>query len=242
MVLARHGESVANAAGVFTGWLDVSLTARGRVEAGHLGRTLVGAGIIPEVVYTSTLARCSETAASVVGEIGRVGGGVTIEHRRDLDERHYGSLTGRSKSQVHAEVGDTLFGEFRNSLSTPPPPLTAVDLARLTRDRWPCDRLSILGVLSESLGDVVVRARRVWEHELRPDLEASRTVVVVGHGNSLRALMVTIDTLDQTELSRRRVATGVPLVYDFDADMRPVVRGGRLIGGAEHAGDRGVVL
>jgi len=228
-VLVRHGQSTTNASGVFTGWLDVSLTARGRAEAVRAGRVLAGLGVAPDVVYTSTLARTATTARLVLAQQA---GRPPVRPDGRLDERHYGALTGRLKQAVLEEVGRQRFDDWRNSLSAAPPPLTAEGLRGLARAGWPTDRLLSTGVLTESLGDVVARVVPFWEEVLAPGLVAGRTVLVVAHGNSLRALLVFLDRLTQDELSARRLPTGLPLRYRFTDALRPLARGGEVLGPA----------
>lgn len=119
LVLVRHGQSTTNASGVFTGWLDVPLTARGRAEAVRAGRVLAGLGVTPDVVHTSTLARTVTTAGLVIAQLA---GRPPVRPDGRLDERHYGALTGRSKQAVRQEVGRARFDDWRNSLTAAPPP------------------------------------------------------------------------------------------------------------------------
>ena len=227
LVLVRHGQSTTNAAGVFTGWLDVPLTVRGRVEAVRAGRVLATHSVTPDVVHTSTLARTVTTAGLVLAPLA---GHPPVHPDGRLDERHYGALTGRSKQVVRQEVGRVRFDDWRNSLITAPPPLTGRGLRELTEAGWPTDRLLSTGVHAESLGDVVARVTPFWEQVLRPGLVTGRTVLVVAHGNSLRALLVVLDRLTQEELSALRLPTGVVLRYRFTDALRPLVRGGQLLG------------
>ncbi len=229
LVLLRHGQSTTNAAGVFTGWLDVPLTARGRAEAVRAGRVLAGYGVTPDVVHTSTLDRTATTAGLVLAQQA---GHPPIQPDGRLDERHYGALTGRSKQAVQQEVGLQRFDEWRNSLTAAPPPLTGQGLRGLVRAGWPTGRLLSAGVRTESLGDVVARVAPFWEEVLTPGLVAGRTVLVVAHGNSLRALAVVLDRLTQDELSAVRLPTGVVLRYRFTDALRPLVRGGQVLGPA----------
>ncbi|KQR99997.1 2,3-bisphosphoglycerate-dependent phosphoglycerate mutase [Williamsia sp. MIQD14] len=228
LVIVRHGESVTNAARVFTGWLDVELTLRGRSEAGRVGRTLAETDCIPDIIHTSTLSRSQESARLICEALPRSLDARITAHR-SLDERHYGAFTGRDKSEVLGAVGPEFFDEARNSLIVPPPPLSGNDLARLRDSRWPSSRLSLTGILTESLGDVVLRVSRFWQETLSSELGAGATVLVVAHGNSLRALLVVIEHLSQSELAARRLGTGEPLLYRFGHNSSPTVHGGETM-------------
>ncbi len=227
-MIVRHGESVTNAAGVFTGWLDVELTMRGRSEATGVGEILAGNDCIPHIVHTSTLSRSRESARLICEALPRSSDARITAHR-SLDERHYGAFTGRDKSEVRDAVGPEFFGEARNSLTVSPPPLSGDDMARLRNSRWPSSRLSLTGIVTESLGDVVLRVSRFWQEMLSSQLGTGATVLVVAHGNSLRALLVVIEHLSQAELSARRLRTGEPLLYRFGHDLFPTVYGGETM-------------
>lgn len=227
LVVLRHGQSASNAAGVFTGWLDPALTGRGRAEAAAAGRVLAAVGVAADVVHTSTLVRAAVTAELVVAAQP---GGPSVRRDDRLDERHYGALTGHGKASVLRTVGQGRFDTWRNSLTTAPPPLTDAGALNLARGPWPASRLLPMGVRTESLGDVVHRVVPFWEQVLAPDLARGRTVCVVAHGNSLRALLMFLDRLTQDELSQLRLPTGVPLWYQFTDELRPLVRGGEVLG------------
>jgi 2,3-bisphosphoglycerate-dependent phosphoglycerate mutase len=222
LILLRHGQSVANAAGVFTGWLDVELTAEGRREAVAAGRCLAAAGVHPDVVHTSLLSRAIVTADLVINQLP--GPAPSAGRTWRLNERHYGALTGLRKADVRAEVGETLYVEWRNSLQVAPPPLTPAGLRRLSAGPWPTWALAGNPTATESLGDVVARVVPYWLNTIAPRLAAGSTVLVVAHGNSLRALVAYLDHLSQAELSAFRLPTAKPVLYTFTDALVPLPR------------------
>lgn len=209
LVLLRHGESTTNASGVFTGLLDVELTDRGRQQAVAAGRLLHDFGFTPRVVYTSELRRAVDTTALIVAAIsGTSAAGVSVRQSSVLAERHYGALTGQSKAGVGARAGRALVAAWRNSSSTRPPPITEQDLARLRREGWPLTALLASPLRSESLNDVKDRVRPFAHDRLLPHLSAGEDVLVVAHGNSLRALAAELAGLDTSQLAALRIAAG----------------------------------
>jgi 2,3-bisphosphoglycerate-dependent phosphoglycerate mutase len=227
LVLLRHGESEWNAEGLFTGWVDVSLSARGAAEAAHAGVLIADAGLRPDVVHTSVLTRAIQTANGALESAGLAW--LPVRRSWRLNERHYGALQGKDKAQTRLEYGDEQFMLWRRSYDVPPPPLAdddplsqAVDprYALLTDDLRP---------RTECLRDVVHRLLPYWHDVIVPDLAAGRTVLVVAHGNSLRALVMHLDGIGETEISELNIPTGIPLRYDLDADFAPVVPRGQYL-------------
>lgn len=226
-MLLRHGESTYNAEGRFTGLLDVPLTERGRDEARRAARLLTCADIVPDLIYTSVLARARETAAIVQS---------TLDQRRipahavwQLDERNYGALTGLTKSDVLAEHGPELFVQWRRTLTGQPPPMDEDLLRRIRQQPAFRHQPSQAVTATESLDDVRRRVRSFWLARLHGDLRHGATVLVVAHGNSLRALCVVLDHLTDAEIVDLNIPTGYPLLYEFDEQLRPRVRGGRYL-------------
>lgn len=215
LVLIRHGQSPTNASGVFTGWLDVGLTQAGRCEAVLVGRSLTAANLAPDVVYTSDLDRAITTADLLLSQFPRhrLPADLPRETCGQLIERHYGALTGRRKVEVRAEVGEVLYNQWRNSLTVAPPALTPTGLLQLQAAGWPAHKLSGSPALSESLGDVIARVRPVLDQCLRPQVEGGATVLVVAHGNSLRALVSASSGLTAEEVARLRIPTRQPVVF-----------------------------
>ncbi|MFF1259509.1 2,3-diphosphoglycerate-dependent phosphoglycerate mutase [Streptomyces sp. NPDC058321] len=220
LVLLRHGESVWNAQDRFAGWADVPLSARGRTQARSCGEQLAAAALLPDIVHTSLLRRAISTADVALDAVDRH----WIDVRRSwrLNERHYGALQGRCRKQVRDEFGDELFLRWRRSWDVPPP---AGSMSRQETEA----RYRGLGVpipAAESLKDVHTRLLPYWEAAIVPDLRANRTVLVVAHGNTLRALIKLIDGLGDEAIGGLDIPTGVPLHYRLDHALRPLAPGG----------------
>jgi 2,3-bisphosphoglycerate-dependent phosphoglycerate mutase len=215
LVLLRHGESTANAAGLFTGILDAPLSDRGAAEARSAAALLAVAGLTPDVVFTSVLQRARRTADIVVGELQPRPASPRADWR--LNERNYGALTGRSKADVRGEFGEAQFLAWRRSVNTAPPPLSDEDFAA-TRDSLlfrslPAEALT----RTEALNQVMARVGRFHVERVLPLLRLGRIVLVVAHGNSLRAYCAVLDGLDDHAIHRLNLPTGHPLVYRFAA-------------------------
>ena len=226
LVLLRHGESEWNAKNLFTGWVDVDLSERGRAEALQGGELLTGAGLLPDVVHTSLLRRAITTANLALDRADRH----WIPVRRDwrLNERHYGALQGKDKKQTLEEFGEEQFLLWRRSYDTPPPPIEADDEFSQAADL----RYGGLGDAmprTECLKDVVTRLIPYWENEIRGDLRDGKVVLVAAHGNSLRALVKHLDGISDEAIAALNIPTGMPLLYELDDDFAPVTRGGRYL-------------
>ncbi|PFG39987.1 2,3-bisphosphoglycerate-dependent phosphoglycerate mutase [Georgenia soli] len=228
LVLVRHGESVGNALEIFTGVLDLDLTPAGEEACRVAGDRLAGAGFAPDLVVTSELARGRRTAALVRAALGST---APVVRTWRLNERNYGALSGHLKAEVLAEHGRELFLHWRRSYAGRPPALDEATLA-LWRRLPPFDRLPTEALTpTESLADVVTRLRP-WLPELRAHLAGGRNVLVVAHGNSLRALCALLDDLGPAELAALNLPNARPLRYDLvdDGDrLRPLVRGGTYL-------------
>jgi len=223
LVLLRHGESEWNAKNLFTGWVDVGLTARGEAEARRGGELLVQTGLLPDVLHTSVQRRAIRTAEISLEAADRQW--VPVRRSWRLNERHYGALQGKDKAQVREEYGDEQFMLWRRSYDVPPPPLPDDDEWSQVGDPRYADLLDALP-RTECLADVVVRMLPYWYDALVPDLRIGRVVLVVAHGNSLRALVKHLDGLTDEEVVGLNVPTGIPLRYDLDEAMRPLTPGG----------------
>jgi len=226
LVLLRHGESVWNARNLFTGWVDVDLSDKGRTEAVAGGRMLTEAGVLPDVVHTSVLRRAITTANLALDAADRH----WIPVRRDwrLNERHYGDLQGKDKKQTMEEFGEEQFMLWRRSYDTPPPPIAADNANSQEGD----PRYAGLGdamPATECLKDVVARLIPYWENEIQTDLKAGKVVLVAAHGNSLRALVKHLDGIGDDEIAALNIPTGMPLVYELDDSFAPVTPGGRYL-------------
>ncbi|WP_326635400.1 phosphoglyceromutase [Streptosporangium sp. NBC_01755] len=227
LVLLRHGESEWNAKGLFTGWVDAGLSAKGEEEAQRGGRLLLDAGVRPDVVHTSLLTRAIQTANLALGAADLLWLPVSRSWR--LNERHYGALQGKDKAQTRAEFGDEQFTLWRRSYDVPPPVIAADDEFSQVGDPRYALLPSELLPRTECLKDVVERMLPYWYDQIVPDLAAGRSVLVVAHGNSLRALVKHLDGIGDDEIAGLNIPTGIPLRYELDADFRPVVKGGRYL-------------
>lgn len=233
LVLLRHGQSTANAAGLFTGWWDVDLTGVGRDEARHAARLLVARQWAPDAIFLSPLRRARQTVEIVLEEIGCPDSTTVVCPQ--LTGRAYGALTGRSKTEICRIFGAERSQRWRRSLTGRPPRLSDVDPARWAgtgieatdADVAPAARA--VADHCESLADVITRVR-AWEQErLLPCLDARRRVLVVAHGNSLRALITLLDDLDPAQTEALNIPTGQPLRYAVDDDGRPHPRSSRYL-------------
>jgi 2,3-bisphosphoglycerate-dependent phosphoglycerate mutase len=224
LLLLRHGESTANADDVFGGWLDFPLTNRGRDQAATAGRLIRDAGLTPAALHTSLLTRAIDTAKIAVSETHS--NNVTEQRSWRLNERHYGALQGRPRSAVRKEFGAELFGDWRRSYHLAPPAIGPDDPIHPRHDAryaaLPPNELPV----SESLAAVRRRLMPYWQDAIAADLSAGRVTLVVAHGNSLRALCMHLDGLTPERVRTLHIPTGVPLRYDLDDTLTPVVSGG----------------
>ena len=225
LVLLRHGESVWNAEGLFTGWVDVGLSKQGFAEAEHAGELLASSGLRPGVVHTSVLTRAIQTANAALETADL--GWLPVRRSWRLNERHYGGLQGKNKAQVRAEYGDEQFMAWRRSYDVPPPPIADDDPLSQARDPRYALLPGDLMPRTECLRDVVWRMLPYWYDAIVPELAASRTVLVVAHGNSLRALVMHLDGLTREQVLELEIPTGVPLLYELATDG--TVRGKRYL-------------
>jgi len=227
LVLLRHGESEWNSKGLFTGWVDVGLAEKGRQEAAAAGRMLVDSGLRPGVVHTSLLTRAISTANGALEAAGL--GWLPVSRSWRLNERHYGALQGKDKAQTREEFGDEQFMTWRRSYDVPPPPIADDDPLSQASDPRYASLPPELRPRTECLRDVVDRLLPYWYDAIVPDLAAGRTVLVVAHGNSLRALVKHLDKISDATIAELNIPTGIPLRYDLDDSYAPVVAGGRYL-------------
>lgn len=231
LILLRHGQSIWNLENLFTGWTDVGLTPKGEDEAREAGRLMVAEGLNPDVMHTSVLKRAIDTADLAVAEAGWT----NLTTRRDwrLNERHYGALQGLDKKETADKFGDDQVLKWRRGYDTPPPALELDDERHPSHD----ERYAALDPedlpATECLADVVERMIPYWENEIVPDLAEGKTVLVVAHGNSLRALVKELDDISEDDIVGLNIPTGIPLVYELDDDMSPV--SSRYLGDADAA-------
>jgi 2,3-bisphosphoglycerate-dependent phosphoglycerate mutase len=224
LVLLRHGESEWNAKNLFTGWVDVPLSEKGRVEAVRGGELLTAAGVAPDVLHTSLLRRAITTANLALDAADRHW--IEVKRSWRLNERHYGALQGKNKTQIRDEYGEDQFMVWRRSYDTPPP---VIELgSQYSQDGDPRYAGAPL-VRAEALKNVLERALPYWLEAIVPDLAAGKTVLVAAHGNSLRALVKHLDGISDEAIAGLNIPTGIPLVYELDEDLRPLNPGGAYL-------------
>lgn len=225
LILLRHGESQWNALNLFTGWVDVDLTDKGRAEATRAGELIAALETQPDVVYTSLLRRAITTANLALDTADRHW--IPVRRSWRLNERHYGALQGLDKAETKAKYGEEQFMKWRRSYDTPPPPIEKG--STYSQDADPRYAEIDGGPLTECLADVVARFVPYYEQQIVPDLQAGKTVLIAAHGNSLRALVKYLDGMSDDAVVALNIPTGVPLRYDLGADLRPLVAGGTYL-------------
>ena len=229
LVLIRHGESEWNKENRFTGWTDVDLSDKGCREARRSGKTLLKDGFTFDLAYTSVLKRAVRTLQLVLDEMDLLWLPVIKSWR--LNERHYGALQGLNKADTAEKYGEEQVKIWRRSYDITPPPLTLQD------PRWPGRDPRYAGLssaeipLTESLKETVARFLPYWEKEIAPQILAGKRVLIVAHGNSLRALVKHLDQMGEHEIVSLNIPTGIPLVYDLDDNLKPT--GHRYLGDAK---------
>ena len=228
LVLLRHGESAWNAENLFTGWVDVGLTERGLTEAVRAGELLAEHNLLPDVLHTSLLKRAIATAGNAVGTCDRQW--VQVRRSWRLNERHYGALQGKNKAQIREKYGEEQFMIWRRSYDTPPPPIDDDDDYSQVGDPRYAALAPEIVPRTECLKDVVERFLPYWYDAIVPDLRTGQTVLVVAHGNSIRALVKHLDDISDEEITGVNIPTGIPLRYDLDAStLKPTTSGGSYL-------------
>ncbi len=227
LVLLRHGESEWNAANLFTGWVDVSLTARGCAEATRGGELIAERGLLPDVLHTSVLSRAIQTANLCLETAQR--SWLPVRRSWRLNERHYGALQGKDKKATLETYGEEQFMLWRRSYDTPPPPIDDSDeFSQVDDVRYAHLPPEILP-RTECLADVVDRMLPYWYDAIVPDLRSRATVLVTAHGNSLRALVKHLDGISEQAVLDLNIPTGIPLLYELGPDMGPLRVGGEYL-------------
>ncbi|PFH09304.1 2,3-bisphosphoglycerate-dependent phosphoglycerate mutase [Collimonas sp. PA-H2] len=220
IVLMRHGESTWNLANRFTGWVDVDLTDKGVAEARQAGQLLLQAGFTFDLAYTSVLKRAIRTLWGTLDEMDLMW--LPVKHHWRLNERHYGALQGLNKAETAAKYGDEQVMVWRRSYDTPPMPLDPNDprtsyadprYAGLKREEIP---------LTECLKDTVARVLPFWNDEIAPSIRSGKRIIISAHGNSLRALIKMLDGISDEDIVGLNIPNGQPLVYELDADLKPI--------------------
>ena len=225
LILPRHGESEWNARNLFTGWVDVDLTDKGRAEAARAGELIAEGDRLPDVVYTSLLRRAITTANLALDRADRHW--IPVHRNWRLNERHYGALQGLDKAETKDRYGEEQFMAWRRSYDTPPPPIEKGSAYSQDTDPRYADIDG--GPLTECLADVVARFVPYFENTFASDLRAGKTVLIAAHGNSLRALVKYLDGMSDESVVGLNIPTGIPLRYDLDAGLRPVLPGGTYL-------------
>lgn len=226
LILLRHGESEWNAKNLFTGWVDVRLSALGETEARRGGALLKEKGLLPDVLHTSLLRRAIHTAQLALDECDRHW--IPVHRTWRLNERHYGALQGKDKKETLATYGDEQFKLWRRSFDVPPPPIEDNDQYSQARD----PRYKDLGAdmpRTECLKDVVNRMLPYLNNEIAADLRTGKTVLVAAHGNSIRAIVKHLACISDSDIAEVNIPTGIPLLYTFDDDFEPVVKMGEYL-------------
>jgi 2,3-bisphosphoglycerate-dependent phosphoglycerate mutase len=220
LVLIRHGESTWNLENRFTGWTDVPLTDTGVQQARQAGRLLREGGWEFDVAYTSVLKRAVWTLWHALDEMERTW--LPVLHDWRLNERHYGGLQGLNKADMAKQYGDEQVLIWRRSYDTPPPALEASD-PRSERSDPRYARLDAAQVpLTECLKDTVARVLPCWDERLAPAIKSGQRIVIAAHGNSIRALVKYLDKIGDDDIVGVNIPNGIPLVYELDAELRPL--------------------
>ena len=221
LILCRHGESEWNLENRFTGWADVDLSPKGEQEAKDAGLTLKHEQLSFDLAYTSVLKRATRTLWIMLEEMGLTW--IPVINAWELNERHYGALQGLNKSQVAAEYGEEQVQIWRRSYDTPPPPLNNDD------ERHPRFEIRYAGVsdlpASESLKDTLLRVKPYWQTKIIPSLLGNQDVLIVAHGNSLRAMVKMIENISDKAIMDFNIPTGIPLAYEFNENLKPIKQG-----------------
>jgi 2,3-bisphosphoglycerate-dependent phosphoglycerate mutase len=220
IVFMRHGESTWNLDNRFTGWTDVDLTAKGQAEALQAGKLLQQAGFNFDLAYTSVLKRAIRTLWLTLDAMDLMW--VPVKHNWRLNERHYGALQGLDKAETAAKYGDAQVLVWRRSYDTPPDALDPSDERASTHDPRYAALLPEQIPLTECLKDTVARVMPVWDDEIAPAIRSGKQILVSAHGNSLRALIKMLDGISDADIVGLNIPNGQPLVYELDADLKPL--------------------
>ncbi len=229
LILIRHGQSIWNVENLFTGWHDVDLSGLGRAEAAQAGRELQAEGLAPAIAFTSVLKRAIRTLWIILDATDRMWTPVIRDWR--LNERHYGALQGLNKAQTVERHGEAQVKIWRRSYDIPPPALTLDDPRHPRFDTRYAGVDPRLLPATESLKDTLARVQPFWQTRIAPELSAGKDVLVVAHGNSLRALVKMLDAMPESEIVEFNIPTGIPILYELDDRLQS--RGRRFLGDAQ---------
>lgn len=220
IVLMRHGESTWNLENRFTGWTDVDLTEKGIAEGKHAGKLLKEAGFSFDLAYTSVLKRAIRTLWLTLDEMDLMW--LPVKHDWRLNERHYGALQGLNKAETAAKYGDEQVLVWRRSYDVPPNPLPADDPRTSYNDPRYAGLEKKDIPLTECLKDTVARVMPAWEDSIAPAIRAGKRIIISAHGNSLRALIKSLDGISDSDIVGLNIPNGQPLVYELDKDLKPI--------------------
>ncbi len=220
VVLLRHGQSQWNLENRFTGWHDVDLTEQGQAEARSAGKVLKENGFVFDKAYSSVLKRAIRTLWLALEELDQVWLPVCRDWR--LNERHYGALQGLNKAETAEKHGEDQVLIWRRSYDVPPPPMEKSDEGYAGNDIRYADMDEADIPLTECLKDTVDRFLPYWHETIAPEIKVGKRIIIAAHGNSLRALVKYLDDLSEEEVLKLNIPTGMPLVYELDADLKPI--------------------
>jgi 2,3-bisphosphoglycerate-dependent phosphoglycerate mutase len=220
LVLIRHGQSTWNLENRFTGWTDVDLTEQGRAEAKSGGQLLKAEGYTFDIAYTSVLKRAIRTLNIVLAEMDLEW--LPVIKAWQLNERHYGALQGLNKAEMAEKYGEAQVKIWRRSYDTPPPPLELDDERHPRFDRRYASLTGEELPRTESLKETVARMVPYWQKTISPTVKAGLRVVIAAHGNSIRALVKYLDNVSEADITELNIPTGIPLVYELDAGLKPI--------------------
>ncbi|MBA4112860.1 MAG: 2,3-diphosphoglycerate-dependent phosphoglycerate mutase [Verminephrobacter sp.] len=220
LVLIRHGESTWNLENRFTGWTDVDLTPTGVSQAMSAGKLLKAEGYEFDLCYTSVLKRAIHTLWYALDEMDRTW--LPVQKSWRLNERHYGALQGLNKGETAQKYGDEQVLVWRRSYDTPPPALEAGDPRCERGDRRYADLDPAQVPLTECLKDTVARVLPFWNDTMAPAIRSGQRILVAAHGNSIRALVKYLDNISDGDIVGLNIPNGIPLVYELDADLKPI--------------------
>jgi 2,3-bisphosphoglycerate-dependent phosphoglycerate mutase len=222
LILVRHGQSIWNVENLFTGWYDVDLSDLGRREAAQAGRELLAEKLEPHIAFTSVLKRAIRTLWIILDTTDRMW--TPVEGSWRLNERHYGALQGLNKAQTVAQHGEAQVKLWRRSYDVPPPAMKSDDPRHPRSDPRYADVDPTWLPASESLKDTLSRVLPYWESRIVPELRANKNVLIVAHGNSLRALVKMLDMMSEADIVEFNIPTGIPMLYELDEQLQPVSR------------------
>ncbi len=220
LVLVRHGQSTWNLENRFTGWTDVELTDLGKAEAAEAGKLLSEAGYDFDIAYTSVLKRAIKTLGIIQDVMDR--DWLPVIRAWQLNERHYGALQGLNKAETAKEYGEDQVKVWRRSYDVPPPALELTDERHPKFDRRYASLTPEQLPATESLKITLDRVLPYWNTTLAPEIKAGKRLLVVAHGNSIRALVKYLENISEAEITELNIPTGLPLVYELDKDLKPI--------------------